>query len=108
MLPKRSLHQSHARPFFVNGERSWKNIAVLSPSLLSALNGSAPGRNRRLVRQAKAGSRKQAIFIEGYSTAIPITDVTIAHCEFPVAPSPNLITNALRIELMDNYGPGVK
>jgi len=40
----------------------------LPPSLLSILNGLEPGKARKIVRQEKAGSHKQAIFIaQGFS-----------------------------------------
>jgi polygalacturonase len=46
------------------------------------------------------------IFIEGFSAAVQITDVTIANCDFQNAKSPGVITNASRIHLIDNYGGG--
>jgi polygalacturonase len=45
---------------------------------------------------------KQGVFIEGFSGEAPITDVTIADCRFPELPQSHTITNAVRIQLIDN------
>jgi polygalacturonase len=51
---------------------------------------------------------KQPVLIEGFSDSVRITDVTIAHCIFPNAGGPSLITNASRIHLVANQGGGVE
>ena len=50
---------------------------------------------------------KQAVFIEGVE-GTQITDVTIANCTFPELKTPNTITNAARIHLLDNRTAGAK
>ena len=50
---------------------------------------------------------KQAVFIEGVE-GTPITDVTIANCTFPELKTPNTITNAARIHLLDNKTASAK
>jgi polygalacturonase len=44
------------------------------------------------------------IFIEGWSPASPITDVTIANCNFLKAAEPSFVTNAVRIAMPDTKG----
>jgi len=51
---------------------------------------------------------KQAVFIEGYSESIPITDVAISNCRFGHAAGPSLITNANRIHLVNTTGTGLQ
>jgi hypothetical protein len=51
---------------------------------------------------------KQAVFIEGYSASIPITDVTISDCRFGTAAGPSLVTNASRIHLVNTTGTGLE
>jgi polygalacturonase len=48
------------------------------------------------------------IFIEGYSEAIKITDVTIVNCTFEQAASRSTITNAVRINLVNVQGGGLE
>jgi polygalacturonase len=48
---------------------------------------------------------RQPIFIEGWSKDMPITDVTIANCEFPETRSGNTITNAVRVNLIRSQSP---
>jgi polygalacturonase len=50
---------------------------------------------------------KQAVFIEGYSPSMQITDVMIADCVFGPAPAGSLITNAARIYLPGTHGTGL-
>jgi hypothetical protein len=51
---------------------------------------------------------KQPIVIEGWSPTAPVTDVTIANCEFPSDAKANSITNAARIHLYQNRTAGTK
>jgi polygalacturonase len=51
---------------------------------------------------------KQAVFIEGYSDTIRVSDVTIADCEFAPAPGPSLVTNASRIAILETHGSGLE
>jgi polygalacturonase len=51
---------------------------------------------------------KQAVFIEGYSASIPITDVTISNCRFVHAAGPSLVTNASGIHLVNTTGTGLE
>jgi polygalacturonase len=51
---------------------------------------------------------KQPIFIEGWSESAPITDVTIANCNFSEAPGFSFITNASRIDLTGSHGTGLE
>ena len=50
---------------------------------------------------------KAPIFIEGWSEAIPITDITIANCTFASAKTASVITNASRISLIGVKGSGL-
>lgn len=51
---------------------------------------------------------RRPVFIEGYSPAIQISDVTIADCTFGTVRTPGAaITNATRIHLLDNRGGGL-
>jgi polygalacturonase len=50
---------------------------------------------------------KAPIFIEGYSEAIKITDVTIADCTFDQFKSKSTITNADRINIVNVKGSGL-
>lgn len=51
---------------------------------------------------------KQAVFIEGYSESAPITDVTIANCEFLKSRSRGFMTNAIRIYVVGTHGSGLE
>jgi polygalacturonase len=51
------------------------------------------------IRNVSFGSLKQAVFIEGLSPSVRITDVTISRCRFPQAPQSNVITNATRVSI---------
>jgi polygalacturonase len=51
---------------------------------------------------------KQAVFIEGWSDAARITDVTIANCSFPPAPAASFITNASRVDFTGTSGTGLE
>jgi polygalacturonase len=70
-----------------------------------AMAGEAVPRVRNIdIRDSKfANLTRQPIFIEGWSPAIPITDVTIANCELESAgkKAANTITNAARIRLIN-------
>jgi len=48
------------------------------------------------------------IFIQGWSASSPITDVTIANCDFKKAAGDSLVTNAVRIAMPDTRGSGLK
>jgi hypothetical protein len=45
---------------------------------------------------------RQPVFIEGFSELAQITDVTIANCKFPEGAGKNTITNAARINIVNN------
>jgi polygalacturonase len=47
------------------------------------------------------------IFIEGWSPSSPISDVSIANCNFLKAAEPSFITNAVRIAMPDTKGAGL-
>jgi polygalacturonase len=51
---------------------------------------------------------QQPVFVEGYSPAIPITDVTIADCVFLKSGAKSFITNANRIILTGTRGAGLE
>ncbi len=51
---------------------------------------------------------KQAVFIEGYSDSVQITDVTIANCNFLAVKGPSFITNASRIDFTGSHGTGLE
>jgi polygalacturonase len=71
--------------------------------------GSVPViRNVDIRNSTFANLTKQAVFIEGYSPTIPITDVTIANCQFQKAAGASFITNALRIDLAGTQGTGLE
>jgi polygalacturonase len=55
-----------------------------------------------------ANLTKQPIFIEGYSEALKIADVTIANCQFAQAKERGVtLTNAVDIHLVNNHGSGL-
>jgi polygalacturonase len=51
---------------------------------------------------------RQAVFIEGYSPSIQITDVTIAHCEFLKSRGASYMTNASRVHVIATRGSGIE
>jgi polygalacturonase len=51
---------------------------------------------------------KQAVFIEGYSPSVQITDVTVANCSFLEAPELSFVTNASRIAFPGTKGTGLE
>jgi polygalacturonase len=51
---------------------------------------------------------KQAVFIEGYSDSVQITDVTIANCTFLAVSGPSLVINASRIDFSGSHGIGLE
>jgi polygalacturonase len=55
-----------------------------------------------------ANLTKQAVFIEGYSPSVQITDVTVANCNFLGAQGPSFITNASRIDFSGTHGTGLE
>src|SRR5580692_806804 len=50
---------------------------------------------------------KQAVFIEGYSPAAQITDVTVANCIFMNVEGASYMTNASRIDFTGSHGTGL-
>ena len=76
-----------------------------------AADGNAPPRVRNIdIRDSKFSNLTKApIFIEGWSDAAPITDVTIANCELACDKKKftNTITNATRIKLVNVKVNGV-
>lgn len=70
-----------------------------------AMEGEAAPRVRNIdIRDSKfANLTQQPIFIEGWSEAMPITDVTIANCDLECAKknAANTITNTARIKLVN-------
>jgi polygalacturonase len=51
---------------------------------------------------------KQAVFIEGYSETVRITDVTIANCNFLEAKGNSMITNASNVRFNGTRGAGLE
>jgi polygalacturonase len=75
-----------------------------------ASSGSRDGDSIPIVRNIDirdstfANLTKQAVFIEGYSSSVQITDVTVANCTFLDARGPSFITNASRIDFTGSHG----
>lgn len=75
-----------------------------------ARDGEHPPKMRNIeIRDSKFGELTQGpIFIEGYAVTNQITDVTVANCDFTPGTGGVIITNALRISLLNCTGLGAE
>lgn len=79
-----------------------------------ASNGSRDGDSVPIIRNIDirgstfANLTKQAVFIEGYSPSVQITDVSIENCDFMNSAGVSFLTNASRISLNGSHGTGLE
>jgi polygalacturonase len=58
------------------------------------------------IRDCAFSNAVQAVYLRGYNTANPITDVTVANCRFLKTSSANSYSNTNRISFLNNKGGG--